>query len=82
MVACARSFLHLRDNDTYLNMPICVYFKRKGAEGKSVTRTHLVALLRLWAGKVGFYRLGFHPHEIGFHSLRSGASMTLHQDGQ
>ena len=50
--------------------------------GKSITITHLVALLRIWAGKIGFSRLGFHPHEIGFHSLRLGVAMTLHQAGQ
>ena len=30
MVACAQRFLHLHDNDADLDMPICVYFERKG----------------------------------------------------
>ena len=54
MMACAWRFLHLRNNNADLEMPICVYFKRKGAVGKSVTSTHVVALLRIWAGKIGF----------------------------
>ena len=82
IMSCTRRFLHLRDHDADLNMPMCVYFERKGAEGKAVTTSHLVALLRLWTSKIGYARLGFHPHEIGSHSLRSGGPMTLHQTGQ
>ena len=63
-------------------MTMYVYFERKGAKGKSVTSTHLVALLMIWAGKIGFDQLGFHQYEIGSHSLRSGGAMTLHQSGQ
>ena len=59
-----------------------VYFERKGAKGKSVTSTHLVALLMIWAGKIGFDQLGFHQYEIGSHSLRSGGAMILHQAGK
>ena len=82
VVACARRFLHLRNNDADLNTPMCVYFEHKGEEGKYVTSNHLVALLRLWAGKIGLARLGFHPHEIGSHFLRLSGAMTLHQAGQ
>ena len=77
VTACARRFLHLRGHDADLNMPMCVYFERKGAEWKYVTASHLVALLRLWTSKIGYARLGFHPHEIGSHSLRSGGAMHL-----
>ena len=79
MVVCTRRFLYLYNNDADFNMPMCVYFERKGAVGKSVTITHLVALLRLWAGKIGFTRLGFDPNEIGSHSLHLSGAMTLHQ---
>ena len=82
VTACARRFLHLRSHDADLNTPMCVYFECRGAEGKSVTTSHLVALLRIWTSKIGYARLGFHPHEIGSHSLRSGGAMTLHQAGQ
>ena len=68
-MACARRFLHLRNHDADFNTLMCVYFEPKGAEGKSVTTYHLVALLRLWAINIGYARLGFHPHEIGYHSL-------------
>ena len=81
-MAYAWRFLHLRDHDADLNTRMCVYFNRKGAEGKSITTYHLVALLRLWASKIGYARLGFHPHKIGSHSLRPGGAMTLHQAGQ
>ena len=54
VVACAWRFLHLCDNDADLDTPICVYFERKGAVGKSVTSTHLVDILQLWAGNIGF----------------------------
>ena len=77
VMACARHFLHLRDHDSDLNTTMCVYFERKGAEGKSVTTSHLVALLRLWTSKIGYDRLGFHPHKIGSHSLCSGGARTL-----
>ena len=82
ITACARHFLHLCGHDADLNTPMCVYFERKGAVGKSVTTSHLMALLRLWTSKIGYARLGFHPNEIGSHSLRSGGAMTLHQAGQ
>ena len=32
VMACTRRFLQLRDHDAYLNTPVCVFFKRKGAE--------------------------------------------------
>ena len=82
VVACAHHFLHLHNNDADLNTPMCVYFGCKGAEGKSVTSIHLVALLRRWAGKIGFARFGFHPHKIGSHSLQLCGAMTLHKSGQ
>ena len=82
VTACARRFIHLCSHDADLNTPMCVYFERKGAEGKSVTASHLVALLRLWTSKIGYARLGFHPHEIGSHSLCSGGAMPLQQAGQ
>ena len=47
VMTCARRFPHLQDHDADLNTPMCVYFERKGAEGKYVTTSHLMALLRL-----------------------------------
>ena len=54
VMACARRFLHLCDNNDDLEIPKCVYFEHKGAVGKSVTGTHLVDILWLWSGKIGF----------------------------
>ena len=82
VMVCTRRFLHLSDHGADLNTPMCVYFERKGAEGKSVTSNHFVALLKLWADKTGFARLGFHPHEIVSQSLLLGVAMTMHQGGQ
>ena len=82
VMACARRFLHLRYHGADLNTPMSVYFKRKGAEGKSITTSHLVALLRLCTSNIGYASLGFHPHKIGSHSLHSGGAMNLHQAGQ
>ena len=82
VVACTCCFLHLRDNNADLDTPICVYFDRRGAAGKSATSTHLVSHLWLWDANIVFAKLGFHPHEIVSHSLRSGSAMTLNQSSQ
>ena len=37
-MACVRRFLHLRKNYADLNMPVCVYFERKGAVRSSGSR--------------------------------------------
>ena len=41
--------------------------------------SNIVELLRATAKNIGFRQLGFSPHEIGSHSLRSGGAMNLHQ---
>ena len=79
--AAAERFLHLRLHNADLDTPICTYFTSAQSEGASVTSSNVVATLRLWAAHIGFQRLGFHPMEIGSHSLRSGGAMTLHQAG-
>ena len=79
--AAVERFLHLRENDADLDTPICTYFPSGRSTGKSITSTNVVQILRLWAAHIGFKRLGFHPMEIGSHSLRSGGAMTLHQAG-
>ena len=79
--AAAESFLQLWLHCVDLDTPICTYFSSGRSEGDSVTSRHVVAILRLWAGHIGFQRLGFHPTEISSHSLRSGVAMMLHQSG-
>ena len=74
----ARRFLHIRQHNAEPDTTIFSYFPTTGVFPKSVTSTNIVSLLWLHADKLGFQRLGFYPHEIGSHSLRSGVAMTLH----
>ena len=74
----ASPFLHLRRHRADLDTPLCTYYNVLGGAGKSISGSNIVAFLRLWAGKLGHRQLGFHPNEIGSHSLRSGGAMTLH----
>ena len=82
VVVCTWHFLNLHNNDTDFYMPLCVYFEQNGDVGKSVTSAHLVGFLQLWDSKIGFDQLGFHPQNIGYHSLHSVGAMNLHQAGQ
>ena len=79
VTAAARLYLHLRLHDAPPDTPICAYYVAPGAAQKLVTGSNIVFHLRATAHKIGFQRLGFHAHEIGSHSLRSGGAMTLHQ---
>ena len=81
MVTAAERFLHLRLYSVDLDTPLCTYFGSGRSEGYSVTIRNVVDILHLWAGHIGFQRLGFRPTEIGPHSLWSGGAMTLHQVG-
>ena len=60
----AERFLHLRLYCVDLDTPICIYFSLIRSEGSSVTIRNVVAILRLWAGHIGFQRLGFRPNDI------------------
>ena len=79
MGGAASRFLHLRWHGADLDPPLCTYYYHLGGAGTSISGSSIVA--RLWAGKLGHRRLGFHPNKIGSHSLRSGGAMTLHQAG-
>ena len=79
--AAARRFLHLRTNNADPATPICCYFHDASGIPASINSQHITATLRLEASKIGFQKLGFYPHEIGSHSLRSGGAMTLHLAG-
>ena len=79
VVAAAHRYLHLRRNNAPPDTPICTYYTNNSPQ--SVNSRQITALLRLHATKIGFQTLGFHPHEIGTHSLRSGGAMTLHLAG-
>ena len=81
VTAAARRFLHLRSHDADLDTPLCTYYTTPGGPPSSVSSRHITATLRIEAKKIGFQKLGFYPHEIGSHSLRSGGAMTLHLAG-
>ena len=76
VVAAAHRYLHLRRHNAPPETPICTYYTQ--AIPCSVNSRQVTALLRATATKIGFHALGFYPHEIGTHSLRSGGAMTLH----
>ena len=75
--AAARRYLHLRANHAPPNTPICSYYPTISLSPQPIKSRQITSLLRLHAAKIGFQRLGFYPHEIGTHSLRSGGTMTL-----
>ena len=79
--AAARRFIHLRANHADPDTPICCYFESPTSTIASVNSQHITNTLRIEAKKLGFQMLGFLPHEIGSHSLRSGGAMTLHLAG-
>lgn len=79
VVASAHRYLHLRQHNAPPDIPICTYYVN--GSPRCVNSRQITALLRLHAAKIGFQKLGFYPHEIGTHSLRSGGAMTLHLAG-
>ena len=81
VTAAARRFIHLRANGATPDTPICTYYTSLGSTPSSIPSRHITTTLRKAAQKLGFQKLGFHPHEIGSHSLRSGGAMTLHLAG-
>jgi hypothetical protein len=86
VAAAARRFLHLRAHHASPTTPICTYYSASSGTSPPppptcVTSRRITATLRKIAGILGFEKLGFHPHEIGSHSLRSGGAMTLHLSG-
>ena len=62
--AAAERFLHLWLHLVDLDTPICTDFSSGRIEGSSFTSRHVVATLRLWAGHIGFQRLGFRHAEV------------------
>ena len=59
--------------------PIYAHYVLTGAAPNSVTGSNIVELLRATEKQIGFQQLRFFPHYIGFHSLRLGGDMTLHE---
>ena len=52
-------FLYLCDHKVDLDTPICTLYNLLDAPEQSVTSKDLVAILQLWAAKIGARRLGF-----------------------
>ena len=79
--ASAYRFIHLRSNDTAPDTPIYTYYPSHDSIPSSISSRHITTTLRITTQKLGFQKLGFFPHKIGYHSLRSGGAMTLHLAG-
>ena len=79
--AAARRFIYLLSNSATPNTPVCMYYTSHGSTPSSIPSHHITRTLCAAAHKLGFQKLGFFPHEIGSHSLRSGGAMTLHLTG-
>jgi hypothetical protein len=61
------------------NTPVCAVW-RHGRPDK-ITSKQVLTALRAACTVVGSARLGFEPHEVGTHSLRSGAAMEMYLAG-
>ena len=81
VTAAAHRYLHIRANNADPSNPICCYLHDTSGLHASINSHYITATLRLEASKIGFQKLGFYPHEIGSHSLRSDGAMTLHLAG-
>jgi hypothetical protein len=81
VVSAARRYLHLCNHNAPPETPICAYYTPDSPLPTSISSRHVTFTLREEARKIGFQKLGFFPHEIGSHSLRSGGAMTLHLAG-
>ena len=79
--ASACRFIHLHSNGTAPDTPIYTYYPSHDSIPSSISSRHITTTLRITTQKLGFQKLGFFPHKIGYHSLRSGGAMTLHLAG-
>ena len=62
---------------TRSNTPVCT-FKRSGGWLDKIASSQVLTRLQVTAEAVGSARLGFEPHEIGTHSLCSGAGVPVY----
>ena len=62
------------------NSEVCLF--QGGRDGVSrITSDHVRTKLRAIVDLIGFEELGFHKHEIGLHSIRSGGAMAMFLSG-
>ena len=60
-----------------INSPVNTFYNDITKRIEYITSDQILKSLRWAAGELGFDRLGFHPEEIGCHSIRSGAAMVI-----
>ena len=58
--------------------PINRFHNKLLLEVKAVTPEQILESICWAANKLGFERLGYHPHEVGCHSIQSGAAMAIY----
>ena len=61
-----------------VDSPVNTFFNKITNQIEYITSAQILASLRWAAGELGFDRLGYHPEEIGCHSIRSGAAMAMY----
>ena len=63
---------------TTIDSPVNTFLNKITNCIEYITSDQILASLRWAAGELGFDRLGYHPEEIGCHSIRSGAAMAMY----
>ena len=63
---------------TTIDSPINTFYNPITKRTEYITSHQVLTSLRWAAGELGFDRLGFHPNDIGCHSIRSGAAMAMY----
>ena len=81
VTAATRRYIHLRAHNAAPDTPICSFFIPHSSDPVSITSKHITTTIRAEAQTNGFQKLGFFPHEIVSHSLRSDGAMALHLEG-
>ena len=63
---------------TTIDSPVNTFFNPSTKRIEYITSDQILKSLRWAAGELGFDRLGYHPEDIGCHSIRSGAAMAMY----
>jgi hypothetical protein len=66
---------------TTMETTVNMYLPKAGGKLKAVVSEDACKRLRRAAASIGSARLGFEPHEMGTHSIRSGAAMAMYLAG-
>ena len=57
---------------------INIFFNQSTKQVESITADQIRVSLQWAAAELGYERLGYHSHEVGCHSIRSGAAMAMY----